>query len=480
MDFFGRKSELALLESLSAKGGGFIVITGRRRVGKTELVRQFLRGKRSCYLYINQGQSKDALLEDMASQVERDLGGSGVRYTTFAAFFRHLFLDLGPVVVAIDEFQRLQGTAPEAISELQQAVDLHLQRSQATLLVSGSSMGMMRRIFEESGAPLFKRADAIITLRPFSFPETCELLEGMGIHGKEARLDLYSLFGGVVFYYRLMERYGAVDLDSSLRLLLLNDLAPLAREPMDIMMEEFGRQHGTYFEILKAMAAGRSARGEIADRTHVEATSLSHYLDDLSQLLGVVESEVPVTEEMGKSRRGRYRIADPFFRFYFRFIWPRLADISMGRYDRLAAEIEEQWPAHRGTVFEDIALAHMRRSMADRYSDIGRYWSRRGEEVDILLFDRDRREALILECKAASLGVGEALGELNRLEDKWSGMPLHGYQHSLGLICISARTDERWPMEALLLTLDELTRGWKHVILPSDQGTKIEGRPDKD
>ncbi len=458
MDFFGRKKELALLTRMSRTGGGFIVITGRRRVGKTELVRQFLRGKRSCYLFINQGLSRDALLEDISSQIERDLGEVGIRYSSFGALFRHLFNDMGPLVLAIDEFQRLQGIAPEALSELQQAVDTYLQKSQVTLIVSGSSMGMMGRIFEESGAPLFKRADSIITLRPLGFPETCELLERMGIVKAEEQLDLYSLFGGIIFYYRLMERYGAKDLHSVLDLLLLNDLAPLAHEPMDIMVEEFGRQHSTYFEILKAMAWGRSSRGEIADHTHVEATSLSHYLDDLSLLLGVVEGEVPVTEIKERSRRGRYRIVDPFFRFYFRFIWPRMADISLGRFDRILDEVEAQWPAHRGAVFEDLALQHTRNALGTSYGSIGRFWSRRGDEVDILLIDHEGRKAMMIESKASNLSPGEALSILNRLEAKWPLIPLVGYQRSVGLICISVQLDGRWPEQGTVITLDDLRK----------------------
>jgi AAA+ ATPase superfamily predicted ATPase len=432
------------------------VVTGRRRVGKTELIRQFLKGRRSCYLYVNQGLGREGLLEDLAAQVERELGAEGLRFTSFAALFRHLLSIPEPIAIAVDEFQRLHAIAPESISELQSVVDLDLPNSPSTLIVSGSSMGMMRRVFEESGSPLFKRAHATIHLRPFSFPEVCGLLGEMGVKGDMAQLDLYCLFGGIPFYYRLLERYDALSLESALDKLILDDLAPLAREPMDVMVEEFGRQQGTYLEILKAMAAGRSARKEIADMTHVEATSLSHYLDDLIGLLGLVEHEVPVTEDREHSRRGRYRISDPFFRFYFRFVWPMMSEVSLGRFERIREEIHAQWPAHRGAVFEDIALQYVRVWKSAEYPEIGRYWSRRGDEVDILLMDRKQEKAMVMEAKAKRLTSQEALGILSRLEDKWKEIPLQGYSSREGIVCFGIAKDTRWPKDAEIITLEEL------------------------
>jgi AAA+ ATPase superfamily predicted ATPase len=435
MEFFDRDRELALLEEFDGKRPSFIVITGRRRVGKTAILRRFIEGKRAVYLYVDEKKSRDVVLAEFTGLVREALGlPEYVRYDSLAGLLRYLIEEAGEVVVAIDEFQRLERIDPPLMTELQDLWDRRPDGSGTYLLASGSSMGMMRRIFTESGAPLFKRSDNIITIKPFTMAGAFEMMAGLGIRDTEQRLELFCLFGGMAYYYAMMERYGATTLGRALDRLLLSELAPLRTEVRDVMVEEFGKEHPTYFEILSALAQGKCTKKEIGDATHVEATSLSPYLSDLIDLLGLVEHVVPATDRKGRSKRGRYRIKDNFFRFYFAFIYPNASLYEVGAFDRLGTLIKDGWGTFRGRSFETAAVEALRHELALGFPVVGPYWDRWGNEVDLVAIDRARGRMLLAEIKSRRVPRRESSMMLEQLGKKAAIVPFKAKVMELGLV----------------------------------------------
>ena len=438
MEFYDREEELALLEEFDRKRPSFIVLTGRRRVGKTAILRRLIEGKRALYLYVDDRKGREVQLSEFTAVARERLRlPDHTRFDTLAGLLRYLVEEAGDIIVAIDEFQRLQRTDPPLMTELQDIWDGRPKGSGAYLLASGSSMGMMRRVFLDTGAPLFKRADNIITVRPFTMAGAFEMMAGLGIKDLGERLDLFCLFGGMAYYYAMMERYGATSRREAMDRLVLDEMAPLRNEVRDVMVEEFGREHPTYFEILSALAQGKCTKKEIGDLTHVEATSLSPYLSDLIDLLGLVEHVVPATERRERTKKGRYRVKDSFFRFYFTFIYPNASLYEIGARDRLRGLIEEGWGAFRGRAFETAAIDSLRPSLVEEYPVVGPYWDRKGNELDLVAIDLGRKRMLVAEVKSTRLSRKEASRVLDEVRERAGIVPFEAERTDLGVVAVA-------------------------------------------
>ncbi|NOR46473.1 MAG: AAA family ATPase, partial [Methanosarcinaceae archaeon] len=315
MKFYNRQRELELLDLLYGSRPSLLVLTGKRRVGKTELIKQFMKDRKSLYFFVDSNKSIEILMTEFNHLLKDGLGlPDYIQVDETETFLDFLTTFEEDVVVAIDEFQRFLKIHPSFITQLQKYWDLRSDNCRLFLIISGSSIGMIKKIFIEEGAPLFKRADNILTLKPFTIREVFGMLEDIGIKDTTEKLDLYLLFGGTVYYYRLFEKYQCTGFADALEKLIFNEFAPLGNEVRDILIEEFGREHATYYEIISAIAQGRCSLSEISDMSHVSANSLAPYFYDLIDLLGIAEHRIPVTDIPRKSRRGRYFLKDNFFR----------------------------------------------------------------------------------------------------------------------------------------------------------------------
>ncbi|AGB01885.1 ATP-binding protein [Methanoregula formicica] len=407
MRFYDREKERGLMEQLYRTGPSFLVITGRRRVGKTELIKEFCTDKPALYYYVDQNKSIDILMEEYGRFTAANLDlPEYIRLTSPETLLEFLLSYEKPLVVVFDEFQRFLKIDPSFISQLQRFWDLKGKKSRIFLIISGSSVGMIRKIFLEGGAPLFKRADNILTLGPFGPKECFSVLADLGITDPAVRLDLYLLFGGTIYYYPYLFKYGCTDLESALDTLLLSDLAPLRREMSDVLIEEFGKEHATYYEILAAIAEGKCAQKEIADYTHLEPTSLPSYLRDLIDLMGIIEYRVPVTEIDRRSKMGRYFYSDNFFRFYARYIYRNMSQYQSGQYAPLKKRVLQEWRAFSGWAFEEMVRTLLREELSARYEHIGSWWNRRGDEIDLLALSS--RGSLAIEIKNRELSLFES------------------------------------------------------------------------
>lgn len=417
MRFYGRERELQLMEHLYARTPSFLVVTGRRRVGKTELVKEFCKGKTALYFYVDGNKSIEVLIEEFGRLTAETLNLPGyIKIDSPETFLEFLFSYNQPLIVVFDEFQRFQKVHPPFISQMQRFWDQKGRDSHLFVIVSGSSIGMIREIFLGGDAPLFRRADNILTLHPFKPKECLAILEEIGVRDPVERLDLYLLFGGTIYYYTFIEKYECTDLETALDRLVLDDLAPLRREMSDVMIEEFGREHATYYEILAAIAQGKETQKEIADVVRLPSTSLPPYLRDLVDLLGVIDYRLPVTERGKRSKMGRYTFADNFLRFYARYIYRNMSLYESGRFDLLKDRILREWKEFSGQAFEEMIRTLLARDLAERYEEIGSWWNRRGDEIDLLALSPEG--SLAVEIKNRNLSLAEARGILAALEEK--------------------------------------------------------------
>ncbi|KAF5039252.1 hypothetical protein DSECCO2_545930 [anaerobic digester metagenome] len=417
MRFYGRERELQLMEHLYARAPSFLVVTGRRRIGKTELIKEFCRGKPALYLYVDANKSITALMEEFGRLAAEALNLPGyIRTDTPETFLEFLFSYDQPLIVVFDEFQRFLKIHPSFISQMQRFWDLAGRDSHLFIIISGSSVGMIREIFLLGDAPLFRRADNILTLRPFSPRECFVILGDLGVQDPVEQLNLYLLFGGTIYYYTFLEKYGCTNLESALDQLILSDLAPLGREMSDVVVEEFGREYATYYEILGAIALGKRTLKEIADLVSLPSTSLPPYMRDLVDLLGIIEYRVPVTERGKRSKMGRYIFVDNFLRFYARFIYRNMSLYESGRFALLKGRILGEWKWFSGWAFEEMARTLLARNLAEGYEEIGTWWNRRGDEIDLLALGPEG--SLAIEIKNRDLTLGEARAILAALGEK--------------------------------------------------------------
>jgi AAA+ ATPase superfamily predicted ATPase len=409
MQFYNREKELALMQLLNDRNPSFLVITGKRRVGKTELIKQFIKDQRSLYLFVDSNKSIDILMDEFNQVIKEKLKlpdyikvDAPENFLEFITSYEH------DLVIAIDEFQRFLKVYPSFITQLQKYWDMKPDNCKVFLIVSGSSIGMIRKIFIEAQAPLFKRADNIMTLKPFTIHETFAMLDDLGIKKIEDKLDLYFLFGGTIYYYRLFEKYQCAGFHDALEKLIFSDLAPLKDEVRDIIIEEFGKEHTTYYEIISAISQGKCSMSEISEMTHVSASSLSAYFYDMIDILEIVEHRIPVTDDRKKSKRGRYFLKDNFFRFYGRFIYPMLSQYMAGNYVSLTEKVLQEWQSYTGKIFEDTVRDLIIEKISSDYPEIGSWWNRKGDEIDILGIDWKNRKALAVEIKNKELTQNEA------------------------------------------------------------------------
>jgi len=404
--FADRERELEFLKrKWKERGAQLIIIYGRRRVGKTMLLKEFLKDKRGVYFLA----TADSMGENVKGLAERFAELTGREYFRDVRDFGRLFLYLGEEIgkkrtaVVIDEFQYLMGLNQEILSVLQKAWDKGLKDTEIFLVLCGSSIGMMERVMEYK-SPLYGRRSGQWKVEPFNIRAMAEMLPDRDM---EELVKTYAVFGGVPFYLDMVKDLSVED---AIRERILRKGEVLYEEPEFLLREEL-REPKTYKLILKGLSLGYETLGELVNFTGLDRGNISRYLDTLERL-DLVGYELPY----GRRKRGRYYIKDNFFNFWFRFVYPNLSDLELGLVDEVWRRIEKDLNAYYGRMFERLIREMFRQKILDfGQKKVARWWHR-GKEIDAVLELGD--DLLFVEIKWSELKRKEAKRTYEELKKK--------------------------------------------------------------
>jgi uncharacterized protein len=416
--FINRVTELDLLEKLFASGAAeFFVLYGRRRVGKTELLARFCEGKRAIFFVSDLG-SEISLRTALSNAVNTVLFGADQISAVYASW-EDLLLALGRaaqserLVVVLDEFPYLINAHPPIASLLQRVWDQTLKNSQVMLILCGSYIGMMEATVLGYQAPLYGRRTGQYLLEPLQFTDARSFFMHFS---PEDQVRAYAIYGGTPAYLHTLQEKASLSHNVLNGILTRGSF--LYDEVRFILQQEL-REPRNYFAILQAIAAGKARLNEIKQATGIEgATS---YLDTLQQLQ-LVERRIPVTESQPhKSRRGIYRLRDPYLRFWFRYVHPNRSQLERGGAQIiLNNQVLPQLDLFTGLAFEEVCwqflwAAGLSGKLPLAPLNIGNWWNA-NEEIDLVVLGES--DAMLVECKWAAKPVGEDI--LANLERKAS------------------------------------------------------------
>jgi len=400
MKFYDRKNELETLRRIqgeSLKSARFTVMTGRRRVGKTELLKHAF--GRTGYLYFFVARRSEAeLCENFVREIEEKLNvpipGAFSRVSDVVTFVMRLAKDR-PITLVIDEFQELSREDSGAYSSLQRDWDMLKGDMKLNLVVSGSVNRLMNKIFRDEHEPLYGRQTDFLKISPFNTDVLKEILRGHDRSAdNEALLALYAITGGVAKYVELLMDGGAFDRDSMLDVVFREE-STFLEEGRICLSDEFGKDYGTYFTILSAVASGKTARAEI--ESAIGGGESGGYLRNLSDQYGLLVRNHPLFAKP-LAKNVRYRLNDNFFLFWFRFIARYSYMLEIGSHNRLKELVKRDWNVFSGQMLE----RYFRQKFAEqrKWTRIGSWWDRKGEcEIDLVAEDEISRKAVFAEVK---------------------------------------------------------------------------------
>jgi AAA+ ATPase superfamily predicted ATPase len=414
MEFIDREEELAFLEGKWREPGPqLIILWGKRRVGKTELVKQFQRDKPNVYFLAESTNEREqlhrfsqALAQFFDEPLLRTRGFSG-----WEESFRYVKEKNQRFVLVVDEFPYLIFSNPGVISLFQKAWDEYWSKSQLFLILLGSSMAMMESEVLGYRSPLYGRRTGQWKVDPFIFASASQFRKGKSFSD---RLAHFAIAGGIPAYWLQFDPKN--NFRKNLEDFVLKKGAALYAEVEFILLEEL-REPRYYFALLQAIAQGKRKLSEIVNATGIAQPIANKYLGVLGDLK-IVERELPITEEKApKSKKGLYRLQDEFFQFWFKFVFPRRGELEIGRIDEVRKGIEEALPQHLAGVYEKVARETLWRNMDVffPFTAVGRWWDR-NEEIDLVAINKQLDSILFGEAKWTEKPIGVDIYE--RLREK--------------------------------------------------------------
>ncbi len=417
MKFVDRQWELGVLDEMwKAAEARFLVLYGRRRIGKTRLLTHWLglRSPRALY-WVAKPASSASLLRSFSQALYREThperpADPEFTYPSWEMAWREVAeaTRAGRLALLLDEFTFTLDASPDLAGTLQNAWDQYLSRCDLFLVLAGSHLGMMERQLLAYRAPLYGRASGRLLLQQLPFSALRELFPA---YDAVARVGLYATLGGIPAY---LERFDPQKpLASNIKNRLLTPINLLQEEPRLLLQEQLAEPRN-YMAILEAIAHDRRVPREIAAATGLAPSHISKYLSGL-QDLRLVRREVPVTvRHPERSRKGRYVITDPYLRFYFRFLANRQEDIALGR-------IQATWKAIQRHMIDFIGantFEELCREWVGVEGDAGRlplvpervgsFWSNEAQ-VDVVAINWMEKKILLGEAKWSRDPVGRGV-----------------------------------------------------------------------
>ncbi len=402
IQFKDRKKERQELdEVLNSKTFEFIVIYGRRRIGKTELILKATENKKRIY-YLAIG----------AKNLERFYNiciGHYPQVSKLKMDWEVLFdfLKDNAETVVIDEFQNMIQEDANILNIFQSVTDTILKDSPLKLFLLGSSISVMTSKVLDHKSPLYGRKTGSLELKSVSFFDLKEFFPKAGM---EELVEIYGFADGVPYYL--------VRIDRSFWLWLKDEVEKergFLKDEVDFLMRYEFEDVSTYKLILEAIAHGKTKLNEIKNYMNVKRTDISPYLRNLIEV-GMIKREVPITENV-RSRLGRYYISDNFLKFWFRYIYPNVSSIEEGIFE--IDIIKGDYNRYLGHIFEDVSKQFLikKRDKIFKFSKIGKWWHKE-REIDIVALNESTEEIMFIECKWQDLSAKQVDKILAELKEK--------------------------------------------------------------
>jgi AAA+ ATPase superfamily predicted ATPase len=439
MKFFDREIEIERIKEIaekSKKNAQFTVVTGRRRIGKTQLLLRSLDIRQTAYFFVTR-KAEPFLCQDFQQEVTEKLGIPIIgEITNFGKLFQHL-MEISSkkhFSLIIDEFQEFLNINPSIFSEMQHYWDVNKDKSRINLIVCGSVFSLMHKIFKDYKAPLFGRATAFLQIRPFKVSVLKDIINELyPAYKQEDLLALYAFTGGVAKYVQLLADNNALKYSKMLDYIIRED-SPFITDGKNMLIDEFSKDYAVYFTILSAIANGHNTRGKIESFTGKE---ISGYLTRLEQDYGLIGKNTPVFAK-SETKNVRYEINDNFFSFWFRFIYKYSHIIEISQYTELKRIVRRDYNTFSGKILE--------RYFCEKYIEagkltlIGSYWDKTGEnEIDMIALNELDKTALIAEIKRNKKNI-----KFNLLKEK------------AGNMMVKTNRLSGYKIEYLALSMDEM------------------------
>ena len=417
MKFYNRESEIQVLKDIEHKSdvsAQFTVITGRRRIGKTQLILKALDEKSILYFFVAR-KSEVLLCKDLQKELNEKLKIPILgEIQSFASLLEYIFelAKTQKITLVLDEFQEFYSINPSIYSDMQRIWDLYHTASKVNLIVSGSVLSLMYKIFQSNKEPLFGRAQHYIHLKAFK-TETLKtiLKDNNSAYTKDDLLALYSFTGGVAKYVQLLMDNNAHTKTQMIDYLTAEN-SIFINEGKNILVEEFGKDYAIYFSILACIAEGKNSRSELENILNKE---IGGYLTKMENDYQLIKKSNPMFRE-SKTKQVKYILEDNFLSFWFRFVYKHSQVIEIGAYQQLKKIVERDYETYSGKMLENYFKTRAKESEA--YTNIGGYWDRKGEiEIDFIAVNELEKRITVAEIKRNKekirlAGLSHKMGQL--------------------------------------------------------------------
>jgi AAA+ ATPase superfamily predicted ATPase len=403
--FIGRKSELDFLNSkYSSVGGQLVILYGRRRIGKTETLREFCKDKKHVF-YSCRECTNDEQLKSFSNKIlKTDMPAS--KYIDSFSDWEQALKSISELpfddkkLIIIDEFPYMVKGNFSIPSILQNLWDEFLKDENIMIVLCGSAMSFIEKEILAEKNPLYGRATGILKMKEMGFYDSIKFFPNYSNYEK---IIAYSILGGIPHYLKQFD--DKKSLSDNIKNSILQRGSILYSEVEFLMHQEL-RETTLYNTLIETIALGNTKLNEIHQKTQIDKSKLSVYIKNLIQL-GIIEREFPVYDgikEQVNIQRGLYKITDNFFNFWYAFVFPSISEIEGGDIDGVYEySVAPLLDFYVSKIFEDICLQYMRnKNMSNklpfRYSKIGRWWNNK-TELDIMAIDKDKDNFILGECK---------------------------------------------------------------------------------
>ncbi len=434
--FKNRHKELALLNELYKNNKSkLIILYGRRRVGKTELLKEFLKKHNGLYLLARQESEKEQL-EKFSRQIAEFFNDNVLKINPFSSW-DSLFTYISEkprIPIIFDEFPYLVQSSKKLPSILQDYWDNKFSKNNSFFILCGSSIMMMESLLGHK-SPLYGRRTEQILLEPLKFSDA-SLFFSDKMTPKE-KIIYYSILGGIPAY--LLEFDYNKSLKENLNENLLKKNKFLYEDVIFVIKEEL-KEPRNYFSILDSISKGNTKIGNIVNDTGLEKSFVNKYLSVLLKLQ-IIERRVPITEKsIRKSRKGLYFLKDNFFKFWFRFVFENQEYIEQDRQELLIEnKILPELNTFVGRIFEDIILSEIIKKEKYKKYLFGRWWSNELES-ELIGIDKKNKEIIIGEVKFSKLTIRDIVNIEKSLKDKAKFINLAEFKENFLIVCLEHET----------------------------------------